>query len=208
VKVKVIKGVYDSNTFIISVDGAVIIVDSGAALTDVKKAVRCRPVLAVLITHEHFDHLANCADYAKHFGTKIYCAREVADNLTYYHPILSADGTDYPIAQLSGEVQFSLIKAEHEFILGEINVKPYFMPGHSAGSVVYKIGNNIFTGDVLFAKGIGRTDMMTDGKKYMTETLNKLKALSFDTAYHGHGPESDYKTQQRNMTVFAKWLSR
>jgi glyoxylase-like metal-dependent hydrolase (beta-lactamase superfamily II) len=217
-EIEVLTGVYDSNTFIISSGSGVLIVDSGASTADIVKSVGSRPVFGVLITHEHFDHLTNCADYAARFNTKIYCSRETLDNLKYYKPVITFEGTEFPIATLNDASQVVVIKDEQDFTIGGFTVKPYFAPGHSAGSIVYRIccvetapdgeGAGLFTGDVLFARGVGRTDFMTDGKKYMRETLDRLKDIKFETACHGHGEASSYKSQQRNIEVFAKWLKR
>jgi glyoxylase-like metal-dependent hydrolase (beta-lactamase superfamily II) len=207
-KINKIAGTYNSNTYVAGDGKDVVIIDSGAAAADVAKIVGSRKVLGIFITHEHFDHLTNCADYARQFNADIYCSREVFDNLVYYRTQIEIEGVLYDIAQLSDEVKVNIIRSEDELSLGSMIIKPYFMPGHSFGSIVYCIGDDMFTGDVLFTRGIGRTDLMTDGKKYMTKTLNRLADIKFATAHHGHGEDSAYDAQHKNIQVFAKWLSR
>jgi glyoxylase-like metal-dependent hydrolase (beta-lactamase superfamily II) len=209
-----IEGIYTANVFIADEGGEVLIIDAGAPVADMKAAVGDRKVLAVLITHDHFDHLAYAADYAREFNAKIYCARETFDHLKYYKSPVVVGGKEYYIAQLddvgetSGNAQIAVIKEETDLTFGDFTVKPIFAPGHSGGSLCFLIGDHLFAGDTLFARGIGTTDYMTDGKKRMAETLTRLADVQFGTACHGHGGDSSYEAQQRNIATYKKWLER
>ena len=208
--IKIVNGTYDSNTFVIGDKSNVLICDSGATVTDVVKAVAKRKVLGIFVTHEHFDHLTNCCDYARKFNAPIYAAKEVLDNLMYYKPVLpGANGVNYDIAELDESIRFVVISDENEIQIGNMIVYPYLLPGHSPGSIVYQINDIIFTGDLLFARGVGNTLFMTNGVKYMAESLKRLKdEIKFKTAYHGHGESSSWEWQQKNISVWLKWLIR
>lgn len=210
-EIKVINGTYDSNTFVCSLGERAIIIDSGASLAEVKKAVAGKKVLAVLLTHEHFDHVTNCVAYAKHFGVPLFGAREALDNLRYYRdPIVLDDGQGpvaYPMVQFDEAVEFKIVADEQEIKIDDLQIQPYICQGHSAGSVVYQIGDSVFMGDLLFARGVGNV-FMTNGKKYLIESLTRMQNLTFAKAYHGHGAASDYDSQQKNIRVWLKWLSR
>ena len=54
---KVVTGYLDENCYIISKDNNCLIVDPGDDYPDILKAVGDKKVLAVLITHSHFDHI-------------------------------------------------------------------------------------------------------------------------------------------------------
>lgn len=209
-KIEVVKGTYNSNTFVCSFGDKVIIIDSGATLDDIKKAVANKKVLAVLLTHEHFDHVTNCVAYSKHFQVPLYGAREALDNLKYYRaelPSEEEEGVVYPIVLIDDTVKFNVIADEKVIDIAGIKVQPYICQGHSAGSVVYQIADSVFMGDLLFARGVGNV-YMTNGKKYLLESLARMQDLTFKTAYHGHGEPSDYEGQQKNIRVWLKWLSR
>jgi len=104
---------------------------------------------------------------------------------------------------------------EDEITVGKVKIKPMLCPGHSPASVVYLIGDCLFTGDVLFSDTIGRTDL-TSGKipakatpeirakneAQMQETLKRLLGVKFKTAYHGHHEPSTYEEQQKNIRRF------
>ena len=168
-KIETIVGHYESNTFIVEQNGTVIIIDAGAKIADVKKTLDGRTPSAVLLTHEHFDHVYYLADYKKHFACPIYTPTD-----------------------------------EAELTIGAIKIKPLQCPGHSPKSVVYKIGETLFTGDVLFPDTIGRTDLMPNGAELMQITLRRLLDVKFTTAYHGHYEPSTYQDQQKNIKRFIK----
>jgi hydroxyacylglutathione hydrolase len=65
-------------------------------------------------------------------------------------------------------------------------------PGHTAGSVVFALDQNLFSGDVLFAGSIGRVDMPGGSMAQMTESLrNVILPMPDETVVHpGHGPST------------------
>ncbi len=209
-KIETLDGMYDSNTYVCKLGNKVLIIDSGATLDDVVANVGKKQVVAVLVTHEHFDHLTNCVAYARHFNVPVYGTREVLDNLKYYReqlPSAEEAGVYYPIVGFDEAITFNIIGDEQPLTLAGIKVQPYLCPGHSAGSVVYQIGDALFTGDLLFARGVGNV-YMTNGKRYLLASLERVKGLQFLTAYHGHGAPSEYTAQQKNIQVWLKWLAR
>ena len=57
------RGVLNQKTYVVSNDDEVIIIDAGAELSDVKEVVKDKKVLAILVTHLHFDHIWNIEKY-------------------------------------------------------------------------------------------------------------------------------------------------
>ena len=56
----------------------------------------------------------------------------------------------------------------------DINI--YKNPGHTKGSISYEFSNLgvVFTGDFVFAQGIGRTDLYSGNTSEMKESINKI----------------------------------
>jgi len=200
-QVKTIKGIYQSNTFILENGGTCIIVEAGAPIEALKKTLAGKNPSAIFLTHEHFDHVARIAAYSSTFpDCPVYC-----------HPATLAELADGEINRFLGgfagvEVETPVsFKSFHALADNQtIDIKPFqikaiFAPGHSDGSVVYIINNNIFTGDVLFEGNIGRTDLVPNGGEQMQKTLRKLQTLEFEKAYHGHGEPSSFAEQQMNI---------
>lgn len=64
---KIISQFLDSNTFVVSKGENAVVVDCGAKIKDVKEATNGKKVVAILLTHGHFDHAFFANEYAKVF---------------------------------------------------------------------------------------------------------------------------------------------
>ena len=141
----------------------------------------------ILNTHAHFDHVM--ANQAMVEATGVPLA---------LHPL------DLPLLRQNGGATFFGIKAppspEPDMLLaegdkisfGEHTFEVLFTPGHTPGHVSFleaKVGV-IFDGDVLFAGGIGRTDLPGGNHETLMQTINeKLMTLPDETVVcSGHGP--------------------
>jgi len=200
-QIKTLKGVYQSNTYVIESDGTQIVIEAGAPMGVMRKALGNKAPSAIFLTHEHFDHVAHIADYAAAYpNCPIYC-----------HPATLKEIKTGEINQILGTFagvnvakpdsykNFHTLDNHQVISINRFKVKAIFTPGHSDGSAVYLIDNNLFTGDVLFDNNIGRTDLVPKGYIQMQETLRNLQTLEFEKAYHGHGNPSSFATQQKNI---------
>jgi len=72
---------------------------------------------------------------------------------------------------------------------GEVSLKVMHTPGHSHGSISLIGKREVFTGDILFAGSIGRTDFPESSELEMKRSLRKLIGLpDHFVVYPGHGP--------------------
>ena len=70
------------------------------------------------------------------------------------------------------------------------------MPGHTPGSIIIEIQDCLFTGDLLFRGGVGRTDLAGGNMHTLIESLKKLKFFNSSfKIFPGHGASStlDYE---------------
>jgi len=205
-RVKAVQGIIGSNTFIVQTESTTILVDAGARAEDIKSVLNGIIVDAVLLTHEHYDHVFYSADYCDIFGCPIYCHQETKNEL------ITGELNSF-LARIPERIQTPAVISviPEEIVIGDLQVRTIHCPGHSAGSVIYLINQvgdnkeiNAFTGDVLFANTIGRTDLMDNGPELMQQTLKNLLEVRFDIAYHGHSRNSTYQEQQANIKRFIK----
>jgi glyoxylase-like metal-dependent hydrolase (beta-lactamase superfamily II) len=65
-------------------------------------------------------------------------------------------------------------------------------PGHTRGSVVFGVDDQLWSGDVLFAGSIGRVDLPGGSMADLTRSLREvILPLSDETVVHpGHGPST------------------
>jgi glyoxylase-like metal-dependent hydrolase (beta-lactamase superfamily II) len=143
-------------------------------------------VAAILLTHTHFDHVGAVAPIARATGAEVWCPElEV--------PVL-ADIMRY--VPWPGFGPYESYDADHALAGGErlelagMEIDVLFTPGHSPGHVTYSIPAEqaIFSGDVLFAGSVGRTDLPGgDGPTLMRSLGMLVEALPGDTVvYPGH----------------------
>ena len=185
---------YESNVFDVSEDGhnCVLIDCAGKNLTDRLFRYCLRPC-AVLLTHGHLDHTAGCAALQRNTGVKIYCG-EGEDKFIFSEDNKSIFGTGVP----KFEIERTLKGGEELEICG-LKIKVISTPGHTAGGVSYLIGNNLFTGDTLFQRGVGRCDFPGGDEKTLISSVKKLYALDGDyTVYCGHGFETTLGYERKN----------
>jgi glyoxylase-like metal-dependent hydrolase (beta-lactamase superfamily II) len=173
-------GVYQTNCYLAAVEGADIaaVVDPGDDPDAVRAALAqwgCTPA-GILVTHGHHDHLGAVAALARDAGVEVWMPRGEADSLRTL-----AAGPHEPEHLLDGGETVSLAGIEFETTL---------VPGHSPASIAYHAGGYLFSGDVLFAGSIGRTDFAGGDLGTLLESIGRLAAAyPPDTAVCcGHGP--------------------
>lgn len=176
-----------------------VVVDPGIGVTgqldEVIAEHRLHPV-AVLLTHGHFDHT---------FSVLPVCqARDVP---ALIHPADRAQladpwsGVGMPVGTpLFGTLTFAEPDDVRELTdgstvsLADLDFTVAHAPGHSAGSVIFGLHGAddeiAFTGDVLFAGSIGRTDLPGGSMSSMLTSLREVVLPMNDaTIVHpGHGP--------------------
>ena len=138
-------------------------------------------IKAVLLTHAHFDHAGN-VKALQDDGVKILVS-------TIDAPKLSNDlnlGKDFgrKVEPCIPDKTFS----DGEILeFDNIKIEVISTPGHTDGSVTFKVENKLFTGDTLFYDTIGRTDFPTGDFYEMINSVNKLFNLKGDfEVYPGH----------------------
>ena len=92
-----------------------------------------------------------------------------------------------------------LLEEGDEICLGTLKLKVIHTPGHTLGGISLVLNNIVFTGDTLFAGGIGRSDLPGGSYQDLQKSIKeKLLVLSDDKIiYPGHGPDSTIGEERR-----------
>ena len=137
----------------------------------------------ILITHTHWDHLGAVADLAEGTGAPVYAPeveRSVLERPSdYYADVAIRPWT--PEATLRGGETVEAAGISFEVVA---------VPGHSPGHLAYYADGSLFSGDVLFAGSVGRTDLpFSDWDTLLASIRTLVERYPPETVvYSGHGP--------------------
>ncbi|HHU39227.1 MAG TPA: MBL fold metallo-hydrolase [Propionibacterium sp.] len=202
-------GPLQANCYLLSTDGKrCVVVDPGVNAFEPVQAIvteRDLAVEAVLLTHGHPDHVGAAADVADHVGVPAFIhaadrelfdtsllmpwALEIIDRFHVNH-VEPAD-----LRELTGGEALEL---------AGMAFTTEVAPGHRPGCLLWRtpllepvpqapeLTELVFTGDVVFAGSIGRTDLPGGDDDAMRRTLREVVLPLPDTAVllPGHGPET------------------
>jgi len=137
----------------------------------------------IFLTHTHADHIATLPDLMRDTGARAWVHPLELESVPMATPI-PAEG---PLAKIPG-------------------VAAIFTPGHTPGGTCYRIGDALFTGDVLFVDWVGRCDFPGGDSRALFQSLAKLRSLPPELAiYPGHHygcVESRHLGEEKKLNKF------
>jgi glyoxylase-like metal-dependent hydrolase (beta-lactamase superfamily II) len=144
-------------------------------------------LIQILLTHGHFDHMAAAAELMKTSGAPLALHADDQELLrsgggAALFGLARPPSPDHVLALAEGQ----------EIPVGQVLLRVLHTPGHTPGHVSFYApqAKAVFDGDVLFAGGIGRTDLPGGSHNSLMHSINQvLFQLPDDTTvYPGHGP--------------------
>ena len=159
-----------------------IIIDPGAEGPRLRQEAAGRTIAAILLTHGHFDHIGAVNDLMSP-GTALVIHELDA-------PMLgdSQLNAAWLIGQrITAPEATHLVHDNEEITYAGITFTVLHTPGHTPGSVCYRVGDSLFSGDTRFRFGYGRTDLPGSSMKDLRRSLARLAPLVDACAlYPGH----------------------
>ncbi|HEY9242365.1 MAG TPA: MBL fold metallo-hydrolase [Streptosporangiaceae bacterium] len=181
--------------------------DAEPGIAEIVARHRLRPV-AVLLTHGHIDHVWSVAPVCGAKGIPAYI--HPGDRALLTDP---ARGLSLrPGAELFGGLTFSEPDDVRELTDGTVlslaglEITVDHAPGHTPGSVAFRSGTSVmFSGDLLFAGSIGRTDLPGGDPAAMMDSLARVcLTLPDETAVlPGHGPQTTIGAERASNQFLA-----
>jgi len=209
-------GPWQTNCYVVAgaIGGECVVVDPGMdsadGVTDVITQYRLHPV-AALLTHGHLDHMFSVTPLCRQHEAVCWVHPDDRDLLV--DPLQAmGEETRVLLSRLTGSnAQFAEPDDVRELSDGMtisvagVNFQAIHAPGHTAGSVMFRspyeheasggpteVDSVLFSGDVLFAGSIGRTDLPGGSHADMLRSLRtKVLPLPDSVAVlPGHGPQT------------------
>ena len=191
-------GPTQTNCYVVSASAdssEVVVIDPGYEV-EVPEGIR---VAAILITHTHFDHIGGVAALAGATSAPVYIPADEAQ-------VLENPESFYPgrmVRPYSPDVR---LQGDEKLELGGLTFQTISVPGHSPGHVAFASDDALFSGDVLFAGSVGRTDLPFADWDTLVASIRTL----FDrfppetTVYPGHGPPTTLANEQASNPFLAE----
>lgn len=193
-------GELSANCYIIPAgEGGAVVIDP-ASSAEVLMFLKAHELTlrAIVLTHGHFDHFAGVPALVRETGAEVIAPEADVQMLA---SAVKCWADFMPRTEFLPVVPDRTYKDGDEFTAGGLSFRAMGAPGHTAGSSLLfcpTLGDVVFTGDVIFAGAVGRTDGFSGSGLQMRETLAKIAALDGEyTLLCGHGESTTLKTEKQ-----------
>jgi len=179
-------GPFGTNAYIVVCPktGDSVLIDTPADASTIMNRLKGTNPKYILLTHNHMDHLGAFSEL--HSKLRVPVAAHAADStrLPSSPEILLNDGDTISFGSLKLEVLHT--------------------PGHTPGSLCFKAGRYLISGDTIFPGGPGKTGSPSDFRQIIESITEKLFVLPDDTQiYPGHGDSTVLKKEKDEFAVFS-----
>lgn len=143
-------------------------------------------LVAICLTHMHFDHLYGVADLASATNAPVYAPE--GDR-----PIMDTESSKGGIWGMPPVKPFTTEQLPvGKTMFGDMECMILETPGHTPGgvSLYFPKFNAVFTGDALFYRSLGRTDFPLGNHQQLLDSIHRKLFTLPDKVevYPGHGP--------------------
>ena len=183
---KLTLGPYGTNAYVVVCrkTGKSLAVDAPARATEIIAALDGTRPEYILLTHDHFDHTGVIVSLRSRLRV----------------PLATHETSSY---QLRTPPEM-LLKDGDTVFLGKLRIDALHTPGHTPGSLCFKCGKYLLSGDTIFPGGPGHTDSPDDFRQIIESIKRKILTLPEDTLIlPGHGEGTTVGQSRREYAVFS-----
>ena len=212
-------GPWATNCYVVApaADSEAIVIDPGFDSVEHIQGLltkhRLHPI-AALLTHGHMDHVWSVVPLCRSHRIPALINKKDSWMLEQPQTAYSASSWREILNLAAGEVNFfpndiNYLENNQKINLDVFEVEAISAPGHTQGSMVFKFAEVLFSGDTLFNRGIGRTDLPGGDEQQMRKTLKEVILPMDDQlkVYPGHGPSTTIG-DERKQNIFLRELTR
>ena len=192
---------YQSNSYLVAAEnGAGLIVDAGGEGESIVAAARAAgiDVSLLVLTHGHFDHVGAVREVKEATGCTVAIHRDDAGKLGRFSLNMIINRTVAPKPE-------RLLSDGDEIEVGELRFRVLHTPGHTPGGIALYGHGVVFTGDTLFRRSVGRTDIPRGSHSELLRSIqSNLLVLPDETVVlPGHGGASTIGEERRENPFLA-----
>jgi len=189
-------GPLGTNCYILKEDGKALVIDPSGKGEKIAELLEGNDLIAVLLTHGHFDHIKGVDYLAKQFQVPVYLNNKDWDLATS----LEIDKENQYQFGFSARISVELNDiCEGQHTIGPFTFQVYETPGHTMGGLCFLFDKDMFCGDTIFKESIGRVDLAGADARLMKDSLRFIKTLDPDyVLYPGHGDNSTIAYELEN----------
>ncbi|MBR4470597.1 MAG: MBL fold metallo-hydrolase [Erysipelotrichaceae bacterium] len=179
-----VMGPIGTNTYLLKDGDQAILIDPAGKSEKVIEKLGDLKLIAILLTHGHFDHIKAVDGLYEKYHCPVYLHRD--------DEALARDKYSGAAFGLSAYITCPITHLkEGKMEIGPFEFEVIFTPGHTPGSVIYVFEEGIFTGDTLFAGSVGRTDLEGGDERRLKESLRVFRTFDRDyRIFPGHDRET------------------
>lgn len=200
---KVVVGIFEVNCYILwdEKDKEAIVVDPGEEGERIIEVIRkdSLKIRSIVNTHTHIDHIG-ANDFLRE--------KTEAPLLAHSADVFLLQNAELNLSALTGKdksfgLPDRLLEEGDEIRVGGFSIRILHTAGHTPGSICLYGDNKLFSGDTLFAGGIGRTDLAGGNLRELQKSIkDKILTLPDEVVvYPGHGPSTTVG-KERNCNLF------
>lgn len=179
-------GPWGTNAYIVIClqTGDSVLVDAPADADTMMKRLQGSDPKYILLTHNHMDHIGALSELRSEL--KVPLAAHAADSTGLPSP---------PETLLdNGDITS----------FGKVKLEVLHTPGHTPGSLCFKIGKYLISGDTIFPGGPGKTRAPADFRQIIRSITDRIFVLPDNTAiYPGHGDPTVLKKEKGEFAIFS-----
>lgn len=167
-------GMLQANTYLVCDETSRLgfIVDLGGYSKELKNIIEKNDIQIqyIVLTHGHGDHIGGVQEHLKDFpDAKVVCSR--AEEKMLLDPELN-EAHHFGPEKVSFKPDI-LVDDGDSLTVGNMTMKFIMTPGHTEGGMCILIDDVLFSGDTLFCRSIGRTDLAGGDFRTIMESIKK-----------------------------------
>jgi len=162
-----------------------VLIDAPGSAEIIKERLEENRVRFILMTHGHMDHSVDLEELQRDLGATLAVHEDDAEQLP---------------------VKADRFLAGGEIInCGSLELETIHAPGHTPGSLCFRIESYLISGDTVFPGGPGKTPSPEAFKQIVASIENKIMTLPDETVIlPGHGEKTDLKTERELFNTFKR----